>query len=125
MKRMNKRGIVIGVAAMMGLGLMATAFVANSSPYITIPQALSQGGSNVHVAGQLVSGSVRTSAELKQVSFGLTDESGKNLEVVYKGVPPGNLTTATKIVAIGTITDGKLLAHDLLLKCPTKYEAGK
>ena len=45
------------------------------------------------------------------------------LPVVYHGVIPGNFDQATSIVAIGRYQDGVFAAEQLLVKCPSKYQA--
>jgi cytochrome c-type biogenesis protein CcmE len=61
--------------------------------------------------------------EEQYLSFRLRDAKGEVLPVEYKGVIPGNFDQATSIVAIGRYTDGKFAAEQLLVKCPSKYQA--
>ena len=53
----------------------------------------------------------------------LKDEKGEVLTVEYRGVIPGNFDQATSIVAIGRYDDGRFRAEQLLVKCPSKYQA--
>ncbi len=55
--------------------------------------------------------------------FDLKDERGEVLPVEYRGVIPGNFDQATSIVAIGRYQDGRFEADQLLVKCPSKYQA--
>ena len=57
------------------------------------------------------------------LAFRLRDDKGEVLPVEYKGVIPGNFDQATSIVAIGHYTEGKFQAEQLLVKCPSKYQA--
>jgi cytochrome c-type biogenesis protein CcmE len=57
------------------------------------------------------------------LSFRLKDENGEVLPVEYKGVIPGNFDQATSIVAIGRYDNGTFAAEQLLVKCPSKYQA--
>jgi cytochrome c-type biogenesis protein CcmE len=57
------------------------------------------------------------------LSFRLKDEKGEILPVEYHGVIPGNFDQATSIVAIGRYQDQKFVADQLLVKCPSKYQA--
>jgi len=45
------------------------------------------------------------------------------MPVVYHGVIPGNFDQATMVVAIGRYQEGRFLAEQLLVKCPSKYQA--
>jgi cytochrome c-type biogenesis protein CcmE len=57
------------------------------------------------------------------LSFRLKDARGEVLPVEYRGVIPGNFDQATSIVAIGHYKDGTFAAEQLLVKCPSKYQA--
>jgi cytochrome c-type biogenesis protein CcmE len=61
--------------------------------------------------------------EEQYLSFRLRDTRGEVLPVEYRGVIPGNFDQATSIVAIGHYQDGKFDAEQLLVKCPSKYQA--
>jgi cytochrome c-type biogenesis protein CcmE len=43
--------------------------------------------------------------------------------VIYNGVKPANLEEAEEIVVIGRYTQGQFEADQLLVKCPSKYQA--
>ena len=45
------------------------------------------------------------------------------MPVVYRGVIPGNFDQATSIVAIGRYRSDHFEAEQLLVKCPSKYQA--
>ena len=56
-------------------------------------------------------------------NFKLADAKGEEFHVVYKGVKPSNFEQATEVVAIGRFNNGIFEAEQLLVKCPSKYEA--
>ncbi len=58
-----------------------------------------------------------------ELVFALQDEKMEVMEVVYRGVKPANFEQATSVVAIGTYKDGRFEADQLLVKCPSKYQA--
>jgi cytochrome c-type biogenesis protein CcmE len=62
-------------------------------------------------------------SEEQFLSFGLRDAHGEVLPVEYRGVVPGNFDQATSIVAIGRYRNGTFEAEELLVKCPSKYQA--
>ena len=55
------------------------------------------------------------------LAFDIKDPGG-TLHVVHVGEPPANIQEATKVVAIGGMQDGSFVSHQLLIKCPSKYE---
>jgi cytochrome c-type biogenesis protein CcmE len=58
-----------------------------------------------------------------ELVFALRDDKKEVMDVVYKGVKPVNFEMATNVVAIGTYKDGRFAADQLLVKCPSKYQA--
>ena len=66
---------------------------------------------------------VHYDAEHTELVFALKDDKNEVMNVVYKGVKPVNFEQATNVVAIGTYKDGKFTADQLLVKCPSKYQA--
>lgn len=122
---MKQRGAlvssVIAVAAVLGLG---SVFLANASPYMTIAEVQSQSGRTVHVSGTIQHDTIQQNLAKREATFKITDEGG-TLDVLYKGKPQPNLATATTVVVIGQMEDGRFVANDMLLKCPSKYESTK
>lgn len=55
-------------------------------------------------------------------SFYMTDNSGVELKVVYRGAIPNNFESATSVVVTGKYKNGFFIATDILTKCPSKYE---
>ena len=126
----KKRGAMFGaiasiVVAVLAMGTLMAVFVRNASPYVTVAEAKSQTGNGLHVAGQIVSGSLSTDLLHNQIRFVLKDDAGQSLPVVYTGAPVSNLGSATKVVAIGAMKGDKFMSDQLLVKCPSKYEATK
>lgn len=120
---MKLSSIVAVVIGVLGLSGMLVAFLNNASPYVTIAEAKSAKGDNLHVAGDLVKETVFTDTAGGVVRFDLKDEAGGKLPVVYHGLPPANMGNATKVVAVGGMKDGAFHATKLLIKCPSKYES--
>ena len=79
-------------------------------------------GSKVQVAGGLVENSTEYLDASEELRFGMVDEDGNTLTVLYKGVKPGNFEEAVQIVAVGSYRDGVFHAEQLLVKCPSKYQ---
>ena len=53
----------------------------------------------------------------------MADEKGEEFEVIYHGVKPANLEQAEEIVVIGRFEGATFNADQLLVKCPSKYQA--
>lgn len=113
------------IVSVLGLGVMSFAFLANASPYVTVAQAKKMRGDNLHIAGDLVKSSVKTDKGAQTVRFTMVDETGASLNVVYSGMAPANMGSATKVVAVGMMEASVFKARKLLLKCPSKYESAK
>jgi len=121
-RRQRRLWYVIGgilIAAFLAYG--ATSFTSNLTPYVSFQDAMSK-ASKVQVAGALVQGSTRYVEATEELSFGIEDEDGNTMPVLYEGVKPGNFEEATEIVAVGSYRDGAFHADQLLVKCPSKYQ---
>lgn len=92
------------------------------TPYVSLTEA-KKSKKVVQVKGQRVVGSENFDMEKKIFSFKMTDDKGEQFEVVYHGVKPANLEQAEEIVVIGRYTQGLFEAEQLLVKCPSKYQA--
>jgi cytochrome c-type biogenesis protein CcmE len=92
------------------------------TPYVSLTEA-KKSNKVVQVKGQRVAGSENFDMEKKIFSFKMTDDKGEQFEVVYHGVKPANLEQAEEIVVIGRYTQGIFEAEQLLVKCPSKYQA--
>ncbi|MBL8048273.1 MAG: cytochrome c maturation protein CcmE [Chthonomonas sp.] len=122
---MKGRWIVPTLCVTLGVGLMTAALIANASPYVDVAAARTMDGTDLHVAGKLVPGTLKSSPKDNLVAFELKDEKGAIMPVSYKGIEPGNLQQTDKIVAIGGFQDKVFVANKLLVKCPSKYESTK
>lgn len=119
-----KMGAVIAtLLAVGGLSAMVFAFLTNASPYVTIAEAKTAQGSNLHVSGDLDKASLVSRPRDGEVHFKLTDEKGDQVNVVYHGAQPANMGEATKVVAVGGMKGSEFHATKLLIKCPSKYES--
>ncbi|EGO65651.1 cytochrome c maturation protein CcmE [Acetonema longum] len=115
---------------MIGIG-MILAFIAFSAysfrtaltPYVTFAQARNIKGS-VQVRGMLVRDKA-IEANGNELQFILRDDTGEEVPVYYRGLMHDGLDRSTGIVVIGKYSDGRFLADQLLVKCPSKYQAGE
>ena len=81
-------------------------------------------GQGVRVAGKLDGRSISWDPETVTLGFELRDE-GQALPVVYRGVKPDMFNDGAEGIVEGKLMpSGVFEANRLLLKCPSKYEAG-
>jgi len=110
--------VLLGVAAAFGF----TSFKKSMTPYISFSEARRAPGL-VQVNGVLASKNYVARPDEQFLQFDLKDSRGETMKVEYRGVIPGNFDQATSIVAIGRYHDDRFLADQLLVKCPSKYQA--
>jgi cytochrome c-type biogenesis protein CcmE len=117
---MAKGPIITAIVAAVAFGGVIVAFSNNASPYVTISEARKMTGDHLHLAGDIVKDSIVTRGSLE---FDLKDSKGEIVHVVHRGDPPANLSEAKKVVAIGGMQGNSFVSTQLLVKCPSKYEA--
>jgi cytochrome c-type biogenesis protein CcmE len=110
-----------GVLIVAFLAYGATSFKSNLTPYVSFEEA-QRSARKVQVAGGLVPDSTTYIEDKGMLQFGMVEEDGNTMTVLYEGVKPGNFEEATQIVAIGTYSEGVFHANQLLVKCPSKYQ---
>jgi len=77
---------------------------------------------NVRLTGVIQGESTDWNAQDLILKFEIADESGR-LPVVYKGLRPDMFQDGAQAVVEGRYTEGGTFeAHNLMLKCPSKYE---
>ena len=111
-------GVVVIVAALI---FGAGAFQSALTPYISIAEAKSATGL-VQVSGLVKDGKSTYDAS-GGFTFVLTDDKNNELPVVFKRVKPANFDQAIGVVAVGHYKGNVFEADQLLVKCPSKYEA--
>ena len=120
---MKPRFVIGSLLVLASIAFGVTAFKKSLTPYISFSEAR-RAGSSVQVNGVLADPTkVRYDAGRTELVFALKDDKNEVMDVVYKGVKPVNFEQATSVVAIGTYKDGKFAADQLLVKCPSKYQA--
>src|SRR5690349_12764287 len=100
-----KGAVLTAVVCLLAISGVIYAFLANSSPYVTIAQARASTSDNLHVAGDIVRETVHQDLMNRTLVFDIKDDTG-TMTVVYKGTPPQNMGEANKVVAEGGMKDG-------------------
>ena len=115
--------VVLGLGLLVvAAGIGVTSFRKTVTPYISFQEAKRSSGL-VQVNGTLADKQYVLKQDEQFLSFRLRDDRGEVLPVEYRGVIPGNFDQATSIVAIGRYTNDRFEADQLLVKCPSKYQA--
>jgi cytochrome c-type biogenesis protein CcmE len=121
------RFIVGGLIIVLVIGyLIVTSVQGATAPYLTVSELQSGGssiyGRNVRVTGVIQGESIDWNAQDLILKFEIADEGGR-LPVVYNGLRPDMFQDGAEAVVEGTYTEGGVFeAHNLVLKCPSKYE---
>jgi cytochrome c-type biogenesis protein CcmE len=122
---MKVGALISGAVAALALGGVVIAFSNSASPYVTIQQAKGASGDRLHLAGKVDPASVHTDVYARTLTFRLTDDNGDTIQVVNRGDIPPNLAEAKNVVAVGGVKNGVFESTQLIVKCPSKYEAEK
>jgi cytochrome c-type biogenesis protein CcmE len=109
---------LLAVAAAVGV----SSFKRTMTPYIGFREARTASGL-VQVNGKLADKDYVLKPEEQFLRFKLRDEQGEVMPVEYRGVIPGNFDQAVSVVAIGRYQGDHFEAQQLLVKCPSKYQA--
>ena len=125
---MGNKTVTYGVGMLLLVAFSGFAFVQFNealTPYVSYEQAIAS-ERTVQVAGGLQKGSSSYDEREGRLHFTLvdTENAAATLAVRYEGVKPANFEEAISIVAIGNWDEQtkEFAAHDLLVKCPSKYQ---
>lgn len=123
---MNKKALyAVGTVMLLAFaGFSFSSFQQSLTPYVTFAEARDM-DRTLQIAGGLVQGSGQYDPAAERLRFTLVEEeTGDRMDVVYRGLKPGNFDDAVSIVAIGRFdpSDGAFAADKLLVKCPSKYQ---
>jgi cytochrome c-type biogenesis protein CcmE len=99
-----------------------TSFKKSVTPYISFAEAKHSTGL-VQVNGVLADKNYVMKPAEQFLEFRLRDTHNEVLPVRYRGVIPGNFDQAVSVVAIGRYAGDHFEAEQLLVKCPSKYQA--
>jgi cytochrome c-type biogenesis protein CcmE len=119
---MNIKVLIALVLLAGAVGVGVTSFKKTMTPYIGFAEARQNAGL-VQVNGTLASKDYVLKEKEQYLKFSLKDTKGDVMPVEYRGVIPGNFDQAVSIVAIGQYKGDHFEANQLLVKCPSKYQA--
>ena len=114
-------GVVLSMTFLIVVGMNRSAVY-----YLSVSEFLAQSSratNGYRVNGLVEVGSIERMPTGQDVRFVMTDGS-ETLAVVYHGIIPDTFVDEASVVVEGRLQDdGTFLAHKLLAKCPSKYEA--
>lgn len=93
--------------------------------YLTVTEFTQQSdpaAGDYRVNGKVSTGSIERMPTGMDVRFLITD-GATSIPVSYHGVIPDTFVDDAAVVVEGRLQDGTFVAHNLLAKCPSKYEA--
>jgi cytochrome c-type biogenesis protein CcmE len=121
---------------MIGLGIVLSVlgtliFVGMSSAtafYMTVDEVAEKKSEAIDkplkMSGNIVGESIQWDPDRILLTFELEGESGERIPVTYEGIKPDTLNDGWEAIVDGRLTpEGTFVASDLLVKCPSKYEA--
>lgn len=110
-----------------GIGFVVFDGLKSETYFYTVDQAVAQGpklvGQHVRVKGTVEPGSVVGAAGELGRTFRI-DENGKSIRVTYDKAMPDTFQENREVVVKGTVNDKMtVVADEVLVKCPSRYEA--
>ncbi|MBW6517365.1 MAG: cytochrome c maturation protein CcmE [ANME-2 cluster archaeon] len=124
MNRKNKT-IMAGTAVILLIGYLTITGLGNSiSSYMKIADVKNGNyeGQLISVNGSVVNNTVSWVPETTELMFKMTDDTG-TFDVYYIGSLPNSFNSEFPIVVQGQYVEGIFNARNILVKCPSKYEA--
>lgn len=131
---MSKRGkLIIVVGLFLGVvgALIYTSIGSAATFYMTVDELEANVdeavGKPIKVSGKIVGDSIEFDPDKIMLTFDLRGEDEENsfrVPIQYEGVKPDSLNDGWEAIVEGELTpDGTFIASELLVKCPSKYEA--
>ena len=128
----RKRVLIPGLAVLLAMSYLGyVAFSGAAMYYLTVDELLARGaaayGEDVRLSGKVLPDSVETDPATNTLRFSIADKkntTGTSIHVVYSGVVPDAFKPDADVVLEGKLTTaGTFEADNLLVKCPSKYQA--
>jgi cytochrome c-type biogenesis protein CcmE len=116
--------LVAGFAVLFGVGLRGSlVYYLTVGEYLDHQQAGDDLGDNYRINGKVLPGSIQRTSGVIGARFIVTDGS-RQLPVIYSKETPDTFVDGSEVVVEGSMNPERVfVAHTLMAKCPSKYEA--
>lgn len=128
----TKTKLLIGVSLIVGViaALVVNAVGSSAAFYLTVDEVSAKRsqyiGKSLKMSGDIVGETIKWDADKILLTFELEGKNGRRIPVTYEGPKPDTLNDGWEAIVTGTLTkEGMFVATELLVKCPSKYEAMK
>lgn len=124
---MKKTHIVLLIVIALSIGALITT-ISDSSTYADFKQAFGEPGEEFHVVGKLnreKPSVYQPELDANRFEFYMIDNGGLEKKVILEKAKPQDFEKSEQIVIIGEASGEEFVAHDILMKCPSKYSESK
>jgi len=121
---MKKSHILALIVIAAAIGVLITQ-VGDFASYTDFTTALEQPDRNHQIVGHLVTEKpivYNPKVDANSFSFYMKDEKGVEMRVVCNREKPQDFERSEQIVLTGKVHENTFVAHDMQLKCPSKYQ---
>ncbi|MDF0727706.1 cytochrome c maturation protein CcmE [Cytobacillus sp. S13-E01] len=126
----KKTKIIIALGIFVGVigTLIYTSIGSAATLYLTVDELQDKKeeavGERIKVSGNIVGESIEFDPSTILLSFELEGKNGNRVSIQYDGVKPDTLNDGWEAIVEGELnSEGVFIASELLVKCPSKYEA--
>ena len=123
-----KRSYIIGLLLIAASIIIIVSSIGNTSQYVSFNEAIAHPGPKYHVIGlwdKEKGMEYNPKKNPNYFSFYLKDSTNVEKKVVYHKDKPAEFEHSEKIVIVGEMVGDDFVASDILMKCPSKYNADK
>ena len=106
------------------VGVVIGIYANGASPYVTVAEAKSLSGDRLNLYCEIDKKTVKSSLISNVVEFDAKDKTGAKVHIKHVGAAV-NLKDATHITSVGKFEGDTFVSQQILIKCPSKYEAKK
>ena len=114
---------ILGVVVYFGV----TGFQSAMQFYLSVDEVdpVAHEGRAVKVMGQVAAGSIQWLDQKRRVRFEVSGTTGKRIKVAYDSLVPDNFDAGRNVIIIGRYSQGSIDAKQIIVQCPSKYEAAE
>ena len=123
---MKNKYLFGGAIIVVFLGVMIFLFTQTNIQYESNFEKVAESGKTVKATGVWVKEKNYEYDKANDLlTFYMKDSQGKEMCVKYHGSIPNNFESSTSVVVTGKYENGIFKAHEILTKCPSKYQEQK